>query len=196
MTLSIQPVTEQAPVALAAERVVCSTRFLTLYDDDVLFSDGKPGRHHRLIQSGGRPGVAVLPYCRGRIALVRVWRYPIAAWEWGIPRGSAHSDSAAMSAAGELTEELGEEPETLQPLGIVYPDSGLLAGAVHLFAARYAEPVSVPLDTREVAAVRWEPVRDLLAAIAAGEITDGFTLAVTCQALVRGLITFSPPRVR
>jgi hypothetical protein len=57
-----------------------------------------------------------------------------------------------------------------------------------MFAARYSNQPGGPLDTGEVAAVTWVPVPELLDRIAAGEITDGFTLAATCAALCRRIL--------
>lgn len=171
-----------------AERAVYSTRFITLYDDDVRFADGRTGRYHRLVSSGGRPGVVVMPRCRDRVALVRVYRYPVGEWEWGLPRGMALSEDPAMTAVAELAEELGGEPEVLIPLGVMTPDTEILAGKVHLFAARYPEEITGTCDPGEVDDTRWETIPDLLEQIGAGDITDGFTLATVCRALCTGLL--------
>lgn len=169
--------------------MVYANRFITLYDDDVRFADGSAGTYGRLVSSGGLPGVAVLPLAAGAAGLVRVYRYPPAAWEWGIPRGNAHGTDPALTASEELLEELGARPDTLTELGRVNPNSGILAGADWLFAAGYGGQPAAPRDTREVAAVAWVPVPELLAGIAAGDITDGYTLAAVCAALCRGLLT-------
>jgi 8-oxo-dGTP pyrophosphatase MutT (NUDIX family) len=179
---------QSAPVERLAERVVYTNRFVTVYDDDVRFADGRAGTYIRVVQSGGLPGVVMLPLADGRIGLVRVYRYPVGAWEWGLPRGLAHGGDPEATARTELAEELGAPPRQLTSLGRVHPDSGTLASVVHMFAAGYAVQASAPQDTGEVAAVRWVPVPELLAAIAAGDITDGFTLAAVCAAMCRKLL--------
>jgi 8-oxo-dGTP pyrophosphatase MutT (NUDIX family) len=180
---------QRAPaITRIRENAVYKNRFATVYDDDVAFGDGSAGRYWRLAVGGGDPGVAVLPVCDGKIALVHVFRYAVGAWEWAIPRGYAHGGDAAVTAAAELAEELGSPPGRLEPLGEMTPDSGHLTVTVRLFMAYYADPVSSPRDTSEVAGVRWVPVPDLLAAIAAGDIIDGFTLAAVCAAMCRKVL--------
>ena len=176
------------PVECLAEHAVYRNRFVTVYDDDVQFSDGRTGTYVRVVQSDGLPSAAMLPLAGNHAGLVRVYRYPAGAWEWGIPRGLAHGGDPEATAREELLEELGARPERLEFLGRMTPDSGILASVLHMFAAMYPAPVSAPQDTVEISAVRWVPVPDLLAMIAGGEISDGFTLAAVCAALCRGLL--------
>jgi 8-oxo-dGTP pyrophosphatase MutT (NUDIX family) len=179
---------DAAAIIRVRENLVYADRFIAVYDDDVRFADGRPGTYIRIAAAGGHPGAAMLPLAGGCAGLVRVYRYPVAAWEWGIPRGHAHGGDPAVTARAELAEELGAAPAMLTSLGRVHPDSGCLAGVVYLFAARYGRPVSAPRDTGEVAAVRWVPVPELMSEIAGGGITDGFTLAAVCAAMCRGLL--------
>ena len=183
-----EPLTRAEPITRLEQRLVYENRFAAVYDDDVRFADGHTGSYLRVVQSGGLPGVAVLPIARGRAGLVHVFRYPTGAWEWGLPRGLAHSGDPEATARTELLEELGAQPSTLVSLGAMTPDSGILAAVVHLFFATYGAAVSDTRDVGEVAGVQWLPVPSLLARIASGEIRDGFTLAAVGAALCRGLI--------
>jgi 8-oxo-dGTP pyrophosphatase MutT (NUDIX family) len=179
---------QAAPIECVTERVVYSSRFATVYDDDVRFADGRAGTYISVVQSGGLPGVVVVPVADDRIGLVHVYRYPVSAWEWGLPRGLAHGGDPARTAREELLEELGEQPAALASLGLMTPDSGILASYVHMFCASYPAAVSSPRDAGEVAGVRWVPVPELVADIAAGRVIDGFTLAAVCAAMCRGLL--------
>jgi len=132
----------------------------------------------------------MLPVCQSQVALVRTYRYPLASWEWAVPRGYAHDDDASRSARAELAEELGHEPHDLISRGTVTPNSGLLASRVELFLARYATSVSEPADRREVADVKWIDIKTLYGEIARGQITDAFTLSAIMCAQARGLIEF------
>jgi 8-oxo-dGTP pyrophosphatase MutT (NUDIX family) len=178
----------EAPIRTAREREVFGNRFVTVYDDDVLLPGDLPGRYLRIVQSGGRPGVAMLACVHGRYALVQTYRYAIGSWEWGIPRGFAHGDDPLESARAELFEELGGFPADIALLGMVTPNSGLLADRVHVFHARYDQPIADPVDVAEVADVRWVDLRTLLAEIAAGEIVDAFTLSAMTLAVARGVL--------
>jgi ADP-ribose pyrophosphatase len=177
-----------APIVCLRENIAYENRFVTVYDDDVRFSDGRTGTYIRVVQSGDLPGVVMVPLAAGHAGLVRVYRYAAGAWEWGFPRGLAHGDDPRATASEELLEELGARPVSLADLGQMTPDSGILASVVYVFAAEYEHQPGVPRDTTEVRAITWIPVPDLLARIASGDITDGFTLSATCRALCRGFL--------
>lgn len=97
-----------------------------------------------------------------------------------------HGPDPVLSAAAELGEELGAQPDALVPLGIITPDSGLLAAEVHVFLGRYRSPVSAPSDVIEVHGVRWIPLPDLVRQIAVGQVRDAFTLSAVALALAQG----------
>jgi len=178
-----------APIKTVREQVVYQNCFVTVMDDHIEFPDGRAGRYLRIIESGGRPGVAALAECNGRFALVRTFRYALGEWEWAIPRGFAHSDDPLVTARRELTEELGAEPVEVVSIGTVTPNSGLLSGTVHLVHARYRTEVADPLDTDEVKGVRWADLETLRQEIRVGRIVDGFTLAALTAAAVHGRIS-------
>lgn len=176
------------PIKRIAENVAYRNRFITVYDDQVAFADGSTGSYLRIVESGGRPGVAMLALASGHVALVRTYRYSIGGWEWGIPRGLAHGDDPEASARAELAEELGQEPDELIEITRMTPNSGLLASVVHLFLAHYRTQVSEPTDRDEVAEVRWIPAAALMSEVASGRIVDGFTLAAVGCGLSQGIL--------
>lgn len=163
-----------------------------MFDDPVQFPGGRKGSYLRIVQSGGAPGAAVLPLHRdqagaSRIGLVRVYRYPLALWEWAIPRGFAHGASAGTTAMREAEEELGARPDHLEEIGQVTPDSGLLSSVVRLFLAVYDRETASPQDRDEVSGVRWVPVTSLLHEIGSQQVTDAFTQSALCCAIARGI---------
>ncbi|HEX3731477.1 MAG TPA: NUDIX hydrolase [Mycobacteriales bacterium] len=175
-------------ISREAERKVYENAFVTVFDDDVRFADGRPGRYVRIVEAGGKPGVAMLAVCGNAIALVRTYRYTVQRFEWGIPRGFGQNVDPDNSALAELTEELGAAPDRLEPVAVMSPNSGLLATNVHLYFAQYSRMSTTPNDGREVSVVRWIDWALLLDEIAAGEISDGFTLAAVGVATSRGLL--------
>jgi 8-oxo-dGTP pyrophosphatase MutT (NUDIX family) len=171
---------QAAPVVRLEECLVYRNRFVALYDDRVRFMNGRPGRYYRVVPAGSSdPPVVVMPVAAGCAALVRVWRYAVQSWEWGFPRGYAHGPDSRQSARAELAEEIGAEPEELVPLGRIWPDSAHTESTVHAYAARLSPEArsGQAADTEEIAEIRWLPLPELAARIAAGQITDGFTLA-------------------
>src|SRR5215510_539873 len=170
-----------APVRRLHENLVYRNQFAAIYDDPVAFPDGSPGTFLRIVESDGKPGVAMLALCGGQIALVRTYRYALRLWEWSVPRGFAHGDDADGSAQAELEEELGERPNELISIGTVTPNSSLLASEVKLYLALYSTTPSAPADRKEVAEVKWIDLKTLYAQIVSGHIKDAFTLsALTC----------------
>jgi 8-oxo-dGTP pyrophosphatase MutT (NUDIX family) len=183
------PPGKKAPIIRRlSQKVAYSNRFATIYDDPVVFPDDSQGSYLRIVEAGGKPGVAMLPICRNQVALVLTYRYPLGSWEWAIPRGFAHGDDASSSARAELVEELGREPEDLISIGTVTPNSGLLASRVELFLARYATLVTEPTDRNEIADVKWVTTKELHDKITSGQITDAFTLSSVTCAQARQLI--------
>jgi hypothetical protein len=170
------------------ENLVYRNRFAAVYDDPVVFPDGSEGSHLRVVEADGKPGVAILAVCGKRVALVYVYRYPLATWEWAVPRGYAHDDDARRTAQAELVEELGREPDALTHIGTVTPNSGILASQVELFLAQYATISSQPKDREEIADVKWMDTETLYNHIANGQVRDTFTLSALMCALAHGLM--------
>jgi ADP-ribose pyrophosphatase len=185
----------QRPVEMTEEHVVYRNRYIAVYDDDVQFASGAKGNYLRIVESDGARGVVALPVCGDLVGLVKTYRYAIGAFEWSLPRGFAHSIDTSISVLTELNEELGAKPVTVQRLGEVAPNSGLLASRVDVFVAHYASVVSSPADTDEVSDVRWIPVSQVLGEIGDGRIIDSFTLSALCLAQIAGVLPTTHPEV-
>jgi 8-oxo-dGTP pyrophosphatase MutT (NUDIX family) len=184
-----EPIDRNRAIQRVRDHRVYANRFVTVYDDEVLFPPGRLGRYVRVVESHGRQGVAVLAECAGRFALVRTYRYPLGQWEWGVPRGMGAADTDPVATAQtELVEELGGAPLSLCPMGLVTPSSGLLCTQVNLFYAMYEQPVAQPQDIDEVLSVQWIDLPGLLEEIATCRIVDGFTMSAVTAALAHGLI--------
>jgi ADP-ribose pyrophosphatase len=167
--------------------------WVEVYIDTVKRGD-REYKYARIVESGGRPGVAILPLRTDdgvvTIGLVQVWRIPLARYCWEIPRGFGESSDPADDAVRELSEEVGVmvSPEQLIPLGDVLPNSGLLAGEVRVFAVHVrTKEISSPHDD-EITALAWIPVDEVLARIHAGDINDAFTMVAVLRARLSGLL--------
>lgn len=83
-------------------------------------------------------GVAVLPVCEERFGLLQVYRHPIGADSWEVPRGFVdNGESDVVSALREMEEETGLSCDLARvfSLGVIAPDAGVLAARLHLFVA-------------------------------------------------------------
>jgi 8-oxo-dGTP pyrophosphatase MutT (NUDIX family) len=179
------------PVVCQKSCQVYRNPFVTVFDDVVAFSAGGTGTYLRIVEKDGLPGVAVLCEHDGRLAFVRVYRYALQEWEWGVVRGFAHGGDPVATALAECDEELGAEPTSLTPLVVMTPNSGLLAGRVHLFHATYDTPPPGPKDTQEVDRVRWYSLPELFSQINEHDdlVVDGFTLGVVAAAIAKRRVT-------
>lgn len=167
--------------------VVYENAFIELRDDEVTFTDGSPGRYVSLApKPNTAPGAVVLPVREGRICLVRTYRYPLGATQWGLPRGFGQDPDPLVTARNELREETGIERVSFELLGHVCPDSGLMATRAAVVGARVEQAELAALDRNEVADVEWRPLDDLRRDIAAGAIDDGYTLAGLAIAVASG----------
>jgi ADP-ribose pyrophosphatase len=164
-------------------------RWVRLYFDKVRFPNGKQGRFNRIVEGAANAGVAILPYTKSQIGLVRQFRYPVSEEVWEIPRGFADTSDLEANARRELVEETNLQPASLRNLGQVHPNSGLLSAKVYIFAAHFESPEhSRPNDLDEVSEFRWFPCHKVIEDAAGGAIKDVFTIAALFRAMHLGLL--------
>lgn len=171
--------------------------WVKIYFDKVNFPDGKTGRYNRIVEKDGLPGVAILPILNRDICLVKQYRYPIQKFSWEIPRGFGDSRNSLSEAMRELYEETGilfksDENScdlSVVELGIVHPNSGLLASEVKLFAAVCSnEQLETSPQDIEVIEKQWFSLESVLQKIKTSEITDSFTMAAIFKAQLLNLL--------
>lgn len=132
------------------ERPVLHARRLALENARFLvYMDELRGQGHLLVRDylvvipktvnpGMITGVAVLPICEEKFGLLQVYRHPLEADSWEVPRGFVdEGESDVVSALRELEEETGLscDPAKAFSLGVIAPDAGVLASRLHLFVA-------------------------------------------------------------
>jgi ADP-ribose pyrophosphatase len=130
-------------------------------------------------------GVIVVPVCEESILLIDHYRHPVAQRVIEVPRGFVDpGEDPATAALRELAEETGLicAPEDLVPLGTVFPEAGILAARVALFAAtrcRAGERAPEPeMGMREGI---WHSTNDVRSLLIDGKIVE----ASCCVALYR-----------
>lgn len=142
-------------------------------------TDSSPALH-RVVASSGVPGaVAVcVDEARAAILFVRVQRAAIGRALLELPRGFGDpgDESPRDTAKRELLEETGVGAEPVADLGVVYPDSGLLASRVHAVLLQAGDAGCSEPDG-EVDDVEWVGIDETWERVRRGDIADGITLA-------------------
>jgi len=166
--------------------------YIWLIRDAVVFPDGSPGVHHRVIYhcaDGDITGVGVLAALDDKIVLVRHYRHPIANWSWEIPRGGIGKGKTEESAVhNELAEEIGARGLSgLHRLGPVHGGPSLMRGTVALYFAKI-ERFERPNRGEGIVEVQAIPVERLEKMIADSAITDSYTICAFANARLKGLL--------
>jgi 8-oxo-dGTP pyrophosphatase MutT (NUDIX family) len=151
--------------------------FVRVYDDNVQFSNGTQGKYLRITPNFDGLGVVIVAQYNNLYALVRTYRYPIGAHQWGFPRGFSHGKDIDRTVRIELLEELGSTADTVEILGHVTPDSGLLGSRVAIALVRVTTNETRPEDPDEIEDVDWLTYEKLSHRLQTGAIEDSFTLS-------------------
>lgn len=126
-----------------ARKLSCRNARFDVYLDDIRLASGETIHDYLVVEPRVRTatsvtGVAVLPVVDGRIGLLKIYRHPVQAFSWEIPRGFVDpGESDIASAVRELEEETGLQcvRDDVVSYGLITPEPGILAASVHLFAA-------------------------------------------------------------
>ncbi|MCG6943448.1 MAG: NUDIX hydrolase [Thiohalocapsa sp.] len=124
---------------------------------------------------GGAAAVAIDD--RGRVCLLRQYRYVAGGWLWELPAGKIDlGEPPAVTAERELAEEAGVVAASWDSLGRMHSSPGVFAEVIHLFLARGLSEVDLGHEPDEVIEVHWVSLADALARCTDGTITDAKTL--------------------
>jgi 8-oxo-dGTP pyrophosphatase MutT (NUDIX family) len=169
-----------------ARRVVYQGPWITVFHDDVLRPDGRPGIygmvhfHHRAV------GVVAVDDAE-RLLLVGQHRYTLDAYSWEIPEGGADHDEDPLAAAQrELREETGYSARSWEPFGRAHLSNSVSDEEAFLFVARDLERGAPAPEPTERLEVRWTPFADALALVEAGTITDALSVVGILRWALRG----------
>lgn len=163
----------------AGERLLGANQYVSLVETR-RNADGGDRIETRLDAKPSTRGVVVAARRGDEFLLLKHRRPAVRQSMIELPRGGvAVGETGESAARRELFEETGLEPVEIVRLGRLYPDSGILSTCVDVFLAVVA-PDAMPClrdESEDILEYRFIGLAELSAMIAAGELTDGFTLA-------------------
>jgi ADP-ribose diphosphatase len=174
--------------------ILYSDRFVTVARDLIHRSGGLSFGHIRVFVTpakDGVGGVVVVPRCRGRVLFCSIFRVPTRSRHLELPRGMIEPEqSLEQTAIRELQEEAGVTANMVKPLGVVYPDTGLLGHSVHVFGAELPESSHVlrPKLEEGILHVVQIEITSLPAYLRSGLINDGISLSALMLARSQGFL--------
>ena len=160
---------------------VYAGRIIRVRRDEVLL----PGGGHGLREVVEHPGgVGILAFDdRGRVALVRQYRYAVGEHMWEIPAGKREAGEAPfVTAQRELAEEVGATASRWTDLGQIIASPGCYGEVLYLYMARGLTFGERHLDEDEFLETAFVPFADVLERCLQGEIRDGKTVAAVLKA--------------
>ncbi len=172
--------------------IVYQDKYVLLLRDPVIFPNGESGTYVRLVEKasiGGRTGTVIVPLADGCIVFVEIFRHATRRWEWELPRGFQEEGlTTAQNAIKETKEELDVEPNSIESLGAIAPNTGMLAGSAEAFIA-IMPPGSLPLmkgqKMESIRRIRAVPIVDLDQFLL-DHVRCGFSLSAIFLAKLRG----------
>lgn len=124
--------------------------------------------------------VGVVAMTKGKVILVRQYRYPTARVSLEVPGGTAEKkEKPELIAKRELVEETGYEAKSFIRLGEIDVANGYSSDIAQVYLASNCEKIQEPEleSSEEGMTVELYPVEEVYEMIQAGKITDSFTLA-------------------
>lgn len=177
------------PIKTISQKVVYKNKWLTLREDEIVRSGGKPGIYGVV----EKPDFAiVIPVDGDKVHMVSQYRYTIGQRQLEFPQGAwednPEADPTAL-AAGELREETGLVAKTMEYLGFQYLAYGFCDQGYHIYVARDLTQGERQLDAEEEdLTCHVVSLTDLEAKIISGEIKDASTCNAFGLARLKGFI--------
>jgi 8-oxo-dGTP pyrophosphatase MutT (NUDIX family) len=157
-------------------RVVYENPWITVYHDEVTRPDGEAGIYGVVHFANVAVGVVAIDE-RDRVAMVGQHRYTFDAISWEIPEGgSPHAEDSLQGAQRELLEETGLTARTWREVGRYQLSNSISDEAAVVYLATDLEHGTAAPEGTERLEFRWLPFDEVMAMIAAGEITDALTV--------------------
>lgn len=164
-----------SPMQTLSSHEISTERFAIVEDKILVHGQVRPYSYVRIT-----PGVCILPFYQGKIALTREYRYPISSYQWQLPGGCIDpGESPIVAGIRELREETGlvAEPEDMVDLGWFYPSYGSTNEQIFLVAAHVRSRVEPEQEVSEVLELYLKSEEEIKQLIARNEFCHAAGLA-------------------
>jgi 8-oxo-dGTP pyrophosphatase MutT (NUDIX family) len=181
-TIGSMSTPEDNPWNRLSRRVGYENPWLTLYHDDVIRPDGRPGIYGVVHFGHLAIGVVPLDVERDEVLLVGQWRYTMGHYSWEIPEGGGDLDEQPEAAARrELVEETGYSGGEWRELSRSELSNSVTDEVSVLFVATGLCAGEATPEGTEQLQVRWVPFEEVMTMIRSGEILDAMTILAMQQ---------------
>jgi 8-oxo-dGTP pyrophosphatase MutT (NUDIX family) len=110
--------------------------------------------------------------------LVGQFRYTLNQYSWEIPEGGGpHGEEPLETAKRELKEETGLEAQSWTHIGSIHTSNSVTDEFGHIFLARDLRQTEANPEETEQLALKKLPLREAIAMVERGEITDSLSIA-------------------
>ena len=170
------PVTKVGGWQRLTSRVAYENPWIKVYHEEVKTPGGTDGIYGVVHFKGTAVGVVPVD-AEGNTWLVRQSRYTLNAHTWEIPEGGAKPGEPTLECAQrELAEEVGLQASEWRELGRVHLSNSVTDEGGVLYLATGISQCEQNLEPTEDIEVRKLPLREALAMVLSGEITDALSV--------------------
>lgn len=159
-----------------ARRVAYDNPWMKLFVDRVEQPGGRIVPEFHVIKYPRDSAAAIVTDRKGRILMVRTYRYPTDTIEWEVPVGMMEPGETPLQAARREAREEGAVETAGHRLILKFnPFIGVCDIVFHVVACRAVRDAG-SIDANEIQKREWMPSSRVRSMIARGRIRDGYTL--------------------
>ncbi|HNV87130.1 MAG TPA: NUDIX hydrolase [Candidatus Omnitrophota bacterium] len=163
------------PYKVLRHKRIYAGRAVNLSVDRVRLPDGNVIDREIILHGGSAVMIPVAG--RGRLILIRQFRYCAGGYIWEFPAGTIDRGETPLACAKrELIEEIGYSAARWRKLRTFYPTPGVSTEVMHLFLATELEKSVANPEFDELISARTFRLKEIERMIRNGKINDGKTI--------------------
>lgn len=160
--------------------IIYEGKIITVHVDDIELPDGNKAKREVVEHSGGVSVAALTD--NDELIFVRQYRYPYGRVLLELPAGKLEKGEDPLTAGiRELEEECGVVADKIISLGTVYPTVAYCSEIIYLYGAYGLKETKQHLDEDEFLSTEKIPLKEAVAMVMNGEISDSKTVALVLK---------------